>query len=281
MNQIEIIEFISFENFIKNINFHLNNFIEKGAVAYRNANISREQQFEILGLLGDKLNCSPTTNQIKNESYNTSYIENHKKLKEHRQDIDKDSIFLSWHVEHVYYKNPIVSAIWNMYNFKCDPTVGRTNFVDTTKLYKTLPQEWKNFLKHCAEKNYPQPYYDAAIENILDYVEYVKPHWVTKEPTLRINLSDKDKNINIKFTNNKEVTEKDMQLFKKIDKYCFDQIHNNKNIRMFHEWNQGDLVFVDIFRMAHAVSGGFNPKDREFEGTWSTLDKTNWQPTSV
>ena len=58
-------------------------------------------------------------------------------------------------------------------------------------------------------------------------------------------------------------------LFKQIKNFVFYQITKNQSIRFYHEWKQGDLVIVDLFKMAHAVYGGFLPEEREFFGYWA------------
>ena len=39
------------------------------------------------------------------------------------------------------------------------------------------------------------------------------------------------------------------------------------------KYSFSNIVFVDLFKMAHNVTGGFNPKEREFIGLWAR--KTN------
>jgi hypothetical protein len=38
---------------------------------------------------------------------------------------------------------------------------------------------------------------------------------------------------------------------------------------MVHRWQQGDLIIPDMFKLAHAVTGGFKSEDREFRGIWA------------
>jgi alpha-ketoglutarate-dependent taurine dioxygenase len=54
-------------------------------------------------------------------------------------------------------------------------------------------------------------------------------------------------------------------LIRKIEKI----IMENEDIRIVHNWQQGDLVIPDLFKLAHAVTGGFKPEDREFRGIWA------------
>ena len=60
-----------------------------------------------------------------------------------------------------------------------------------------------------------------------------------------------------------------IKYFKEIRNFYFDQVLYNKDIRICHKWDEGDFLVVDLFKMAHAVTGGFNPKEREFIGLWA------------
>ena len=59
------------------------------------------------------------------------------------------------------------------------------------------------------------------------------------------------------------------------EKQIFDNFEYDINEKKFfiHEWKQGDFVIVDLFKMAHAVYGGFEPEDREFSGFWAYRDE--------
>jgi alpha-ketoglutarate-dependent taurine dioxygenase len=52
-------------------------------------------------------------------------------------------------------------------------------------------------------------------------------------------------------------------------KWIQDQLSQNLSIRVVHKWRQGDIVVPDMYKMCHAVSGGFESKQREFKGIWS------------
>ena len=131
---------------LDNIEEIVDDFLVKsnGVVVYRDANFSQEEQLKILKKLGDFLGWTPNS---KNRN-SPPYIENHERIKQRKT---KDTIFLSWHMEHTDYKNPIIGATWNMYKMECDSKLGRTGFVDTTVLYENMPDSWKAFLYNCIE----------------------------------------------------------------------------------------------------------------------------------
>ena len=266
MKNVLIQEFPGLNAFIDNISDHADLIIDNGVVAYRNANLTREQQESIMRSFGDIFGSYPNSlsEDIKH------YIENHA-MADKKKSVSKEEILLDWHIEHIYYKNPIVLSSWNMYNFKCNKDEGITNFVDVAELYKTFSEDWKNFLSNCNELINPISKQNLnSNTNILESIPCVQNHWITESPTLRMDLLHDEPN-GIILKNNQSISDEDEKLFKKIKKHFYDQIYKNKDIRIFHEWQQGDIVFVDIFRMAHSVNGGFDPKDREFLGMWSHL----------
>lgn len=272
MKQIPILESPSFEVLINNLDDHLKEFKDGGVVAFRNANFSEEQQLDLMRKLGDTLGWSPNSRSKRADLYK----ENHARIGSSKEDRKtKDDIFLRWHMEHTEYENPIVGATWNMHLFKCNPDTGRTGFVDTTKLYERLPEEWQKFLLNCieiTEKSEPiDDEYSAFALKIYE-IPCVGKHWISKKPTVRINL-DGPSIFGIKFIDGKDVTEQDLLLFKTIKEFVFSEIFDNDDNLLVHEWNQGDIVLVDLFRMAHAVFGGFYPEEREFSGYWAYRDE--------
>lgn len=274
MQQIKILESPGFDELIKNIDKCGEEFLENGSVVYRNANFSTEQQLILLKTLGDFLGWHPNS-LTKNAPI---YRENHKRQGISKEDRKtKDDVLLGWHMEHTDYKNPIVGATWNMHLFTCDSSLGRTGFVDTTQLYDLLPKDWQIFLSNCIEIIQK----DTFVHNIDGQEEYIlmdhevvciQEHWKSKKPTIRIDL-DRANYHSLKFLDNSPLTDKDIDLFKQIKMFVFNQIHNNKEILQFHEWKQGDIAIVDLFKLAHCVYGGFYPDEREFTGYWAYKDE--------
>ena len=269
MKQIKIIEAPSFEVFINNIEHYAKEFVSNVVVAYRNANFSKEQQYEIMQKIGDTLDWYPKTGY--DYVGKTYYQENHKR--KYQNDSSRGSEeerLLAFHMEHTDYINPMVGATWNMYLFTGDSKNGRTAFVDTSELYKNMPAEWQKFLSNCieiVEKDVKVS--DTEYELKTHKIQCVENHWFDNKPTIRIDLDCPDNRNGIEFIDKKEVTKEDLLLFKQIKNFVFYQITKNQSIRFYHEWKQGDLVIVDLFKMAHAVYGGFLPEEREFCGYWA------------
>lgn len=281
MKQINIIQSSGIKYMLNNIEEVVDDFLVKsnGVVVYRDANFSQEEQLQILKKLGDFIGWSPNSKN----SNSPAYIENHERKKQRKT---KDTILLNWHMEHTDYKNPIVGATWNMYKMKCDSKLGRTGFVDTTVLYENMPESWKTFLYNCIEiVSKDTQINNEKYEKVIYDIPCLEDHWYSGKPTIRIDL-DSPNILNIKFKDNKKVMEKDLLLFKEIKDYIWQEMKNHEkqifdnfeydiNEKKFfiHEWKQGDFVIVDLFKMAHAVYGGFEAKDREFSGFWAYRDK--------
>lgn len=269
MKQIKIFDAPSFDDFINNISHYSKEFVSNVVVAYRNANFSKEQQYQIMQKIGDSLNWYPKTGY--DYVGKTYYQENHeRKYKSDSSRGSGEDILLAFHMEHTDYINPMVGATWNMYLFTGDSKNGRTAFVDTSELYKNMPVEWQKFLSNCIEiiKKDTQVAHNQY-EPRIHKVQCVQNHWFDNSLTIRIDLDTQENTEGIEFIDGKEVTKEDLILFQKIKDFVFDQILKNEDIRWYHEWQQGDLVIVDLFKMAHAVYGGFLPDEREFCGYWA------------
>jgi alpha-ketoglutarate-dependent taurine dioxygenase len=163
-----------------------------------------------------------------------------------------------WHIEHPYYISPIVFSTWNMYKFNTDPENGKTYFVDTEKIFNTLSDDDKNFLSSCViEANISEG------QNISKICNVVSNHWFTNNKVIRFIQPE-----NLLKVNGQTPTKNEITRYENIMQYVKNEIYNNTDIRIVHRWNQGDLVILDIYKMCHAVTGGFSSADREFTGLW-------------
>ena len=104
--------------------------------------------------------------------------------------------------------------------------------------------------------------------NLNDF-PLVSKHWITGNPVFRITIRKNKISLNtLKFVDGKKPTGLQQKLFKEIFAWFGDYVYDNKKERIVHEWKQGDLLIADIFKLAHAVTGGFKPEEREFIGMW-------------
>jgi alpha-ketoglutarate-dependent taurine dioxygenase len=256
MKPVKVIESPSFNNFIENISDYAELFMKERVLVLRNANFTENEQKIAMNALGDVLQWYPNSK----DSTQRRYKENHERV----VSVDKktkDDIIVSWHLEHTEYDNPIVAATWNMYLFTCEKDVGRTFFVDASKMYKDMPKEWQDFLLKAKEH---------ITKDESSYVlKCVRPHFYTKELVIRMDLTDQGDSNYLELFDDREPTDEEKAKYKEIRRFFMHQILSNEDIRMYHEWEQGDFLLVDLFKMAHSVAGGFTSDQRSFTGYWS------------
>jgi alpha-ketoglutarate-dependent taurine dioxygenase len=259
MKDIVPIEFTSIEEIENNFNFYKNNFVENSVIVFRNANLTQEEHDNISRLFGKKFGWIVRDKAGEPDKY----IEDHSRLTK-KSNTTKDEILVFWHMEHVYYKNPIVAATWNMLVFNTNNENGKTYFVDSSKLYEKLSDEWKNFLNNSMINiNEENP------EIVVDNFSPVGIHWITNKPVIRLMLDMSNGSTNkLVSINGQTPTKEELNTFKNICTWFNKEVITNEEIRMVHKWQKGDLVLVDLFRLAHAVTGGFDSIDRKFVGIW-------------
>jgi alpha-ketoglutarate-dependent taurine dioxygenase len=259
MIDIVPINFTSIEEIKNNFDFYKNNFIENSVIVFRNANLTQEEHGLLSELFGEKFDWTVRYNMGEPDKY----IEDHSRLTKN-YNTTKDEILVFWHLEHVYYKNPIVAATWNMLVFNTSKENGKTYFVDSSKLYEKLPDEWKNFLNNSVvNTNEEDP------ETTIDNFSPVGIHWMTNKPVIRLLLDKSNGSTNkLVSINGQTPTKEELRTFKDICIWFNHEVTTNEEIRMVHKWQKGDLVLVDLFKLAHAVTGGFDSIDRKFVGMW-------------
>jgi alpha-ketoglutarate-dependent taurine dioxygenase len=280
MRIIEPIAFTSIEDIKNNIEHYSNMVIDNKIVCFRDANLSVEDQDLLRKTFGNYFNWYPKTSD--DEDIQEKYQENHSRLNLNAENSDKDQIILQWHLEHTEYNIPIVASFWNMIKFSADPETGKTLFVDTSEIYENLSDEWKDFLnksKYCSSKH--------------NYPNFIKPavskHWWIDKKVVRLDLTSMNNDVDYLYEfDGREPTENEKEKFLEIRKYVLDLITiNNKDLLYVHKWKEGDLLVSDLFVLAHSITGGFNPEDREFVGLWARdynhidKDSCDWQHSGL
>lgn len=257
---IETIEFPGIDTIVNNAEFYKDKFVNDSILVFRNANLSFDQQSKLHSSLG-KIFGWITPKEVDDKL--TKYIENHASNRK-LGIATKDEIMLTWHIEHVYYDNPILAGTWNMVVFNIDNENGKTYFVDSEKVYQLMSQESKDFLDKCIISAK-----DFGLEDLFTNFSPVQNHWITGKPLIRVRIAENKEGINnLVLFDGKEPTKDQNEKFKDIVWWFSNQVINNEEIRMVHKWQKGDLVIPDMFKLAHAVTGGFDPMDREFIGIW-------------
>lgn len=260
MKYTEGIEYPGIEYIKNNLDFYKQKFIDDTILVFRNANLSFEDHEELQKVMGDSFGWYPNTTAGKV----SRYIEDHSK-NDHRTETNKDEVILPWHVEHPYYDNPIVAGLWNMLVFNIEPGHGNTLFLDTARVYEMLSEDDKDFLNRCIVNSYSYGFYDQMFQT-----KAIKPHWITGEPLIRFSLdSIREEWHDLYSFDGRKPTKEESQRYLEVANWIVDEINNNEDLRIVHEWQQGDVIIPDLHKLAHAVMGGFSPSDRKFTGLWS------------
>jgi alpha-ketoglutarate-dependent taurine dioxygenase len=262
---LNTINFTSIEDVSKNIEVYKKLFVENGILAFRDANLSHEDHLKIHDVFGKGFGSWQ-------ENTDTGYTENHSRS--YNLNSQTDKIMLPWHIEHPTYDNPIVLGTWNMHNFKTSSKNGKTYFVNSRKLYAQMPDEFKEFLKKCKIYDAESP--EQGTHDVVGY------HWLTGDPVIRTSFVYESFDSDSATAHNQQklytVEDKapsleDLENYFQAIKWIEHQLYSNLEIRIVHEWKQGDLVVPDIHLMYHAVTGGFDPSEREFVGIWGRKNR--------
>lgn len=214
---------------------------------------------------------------------------------------DNHSVITAWHLEHPHFKYPQVAGIWHMETKTCKKESGSTGFIDCTTLLAVMPEDYRRFLMKCQvvrmsffslEENKgvdifssirydgDRPYLMADVPNkpgpIPTYVRRaIVEHPLTGELLVRISpqghytdggFIGHDR---LAVFDGREPSKQEDAKFNEIAEWIFDNINNNEEIQYWHYWDQGDLLIVDIFAMAHSVRGGFQEGERVMKGIWA------------
>jgi len=267
---VEPIEFPGVDYILNNIEEYKNKFIADSVLCFRNANLSKEEQFDFGAKIGKLMGWKYIDNT-------SEYLENHVR----KSDIvsGPDDIIVEWHIEHTYYLNPIVASTWNMYNFKTNPENGKTYFVDTGVVFEMLSDEEKQFLVDSVitepefiKKSQLSSRFLSESTNLSEEHPIINKHWLTGKPIIRFMILPDPHIIPLVSYKNESPSDESLEYFKSLIRKIEKIIMENEDIRIVHKWQQGDLVIPDLFKLAHAVTGGFKSEDREFRGIWGYKD---------
>jgi alpha-ketoglutarate-dependent taurine dioxygenase len=266
---VNTIEFTSIDEIKSNPDKYKELYLRDKIIVFRNANLNKEQQTELMEFFGDILGWYP--NSTNNRP--SDYIEDHHKHMVGGRYAGKDELMLNWHTEHVQNEeDSFYGATWRMEKFECPEDSGHTYFVDMTKMFNDLSIEDQEFIEKCiSEVTVSESTYDAegkqTIKESKKTFKAVGLHPITGEKTLRIFLGSPIPTATrlSKFDGrdpNQDEQRKHMEI---LNKACKD-VWYNLEIRMVHKWQQGDLAVPDLYKLAHAVSGGFTENQRTLSG---------------
>lgn len=273
----------SFNDIRQHIGEHGETLINDGVVVFRGAEISGNEQHLLLTLFGDLMGWTPNTS---NPIYANYYSENHlptinaRKLENDGTPPGDNDILVQWHMEHIGFPNPACGATWNMKLFTCSEESGKTYFVDAQSLVNFLSEDEKKFMKNCIFiEDVKMHSLGHSINEFGEIGEPICPliiHPVTGKPIIYLSPQEI-----VPFERklqrylDKTPTVEERARFGQIYRKIVGNILRNEEILIVHRWRQNDIIFVDLTRMYHAVTGGFNESERYFEGIWAFRNSGN------
>lgn len=262
------IEYPGYEGFIQNLPEYKSKFLEGEVIAFRNANCSAEEQLKVMQALGDELDWWPNTAMSGPRlDQDPFYHETHHQSMNENNTADKNSFMLGWHLEHVEFDNEqYVGAVWSMNLFDCDPESGKTMFVDVAKVFTNLDPKDQAFLHGAEVRLIPMD----KESPVSDGYKFVQPHWYLDIPVPRavLNGSHVTELVSIY---DKPANEEEKTRFTEIFDRMVGEITENKDNRWVHSWQKGDLLILDVFRLAHAITGGFDKNQRTLKGIFGII----------
>lgn len=260
---IPIVEISSPEGALNSLDTIAELFKSKGVLVIRGARLSVDEQISLTKSLGSIFSWSVYEGM--HESGLTSAVhQGGHSDQENRDYIEGPNDYvLDWHIEQVYYIEPILAGVWNMELFTAPYGSGDTRFVDSIELFSLYDDEDKDFLfKSIVTWDKQTPHGPGPF-----FTKVVDKHPITGLPVLRVE-TDRGCSIMPKLAlwDGKVPTYDQIARLEFLLSKLKDNLNNNLNIRYSQHWQEGDLLIVDLFRMYHAVMGGFKYGERKFTG---------------
>jgi alpha-ketoglutarate-dependent taurine dioxygenase len=273
MITINTIDFISIEEIKSNPDKYKKIYLEDKIIVFRNANLNKEEQTDLMLFFGDLFGwCPNSKNPI-----TPGYIEDHHKHMKSDRDTSKEELMLAWHTEHVQdQEDPHLGATWRMEKFVCDEDSGHTYFVDMTQMFNSLSEEDQTFLSKCINKldtvEFRDDGKDIAEIKVLKEFDCIKIHPMTGEKTVRLSLFAENGQLNnLSKFDGREPSKEESDKYRNLISWICKEVWTNQDIRMVLKWRQGDLAVPDLFKLAHSVSGGFTKNQRTLQGQFGKL----------
>ncbi len=249
----------SYAQIVRNVPELVEAYKNYGVIVIKGHRFSVEEHKNLAKLFGDNLgwhiNSSTEDNAMDRFFIHGGHSDNPNREYNSRS----NDYVLDWHIEQVYYKCPPLAGIWCMKEITCLPGNGNTLFADSNEIYESLSDEDKEFLLGavvCWDKpanDHVGPYYTKAVDR----------HPVTSIPILRV---ETDQGCYMMPTlhslNNKPATADEAKRFEDIMAGVKTRLKTDYDLRYIQQWEAGDMIIVDLFRMYHAVLGGFKYNER-------------------
>jgi alpha-ketoglutarate-dependent taurine dioxygenase len=235
----------------------------EGLAVIRGCSFSTKEQLELVKALGDIFSWNVSSDADQSTIDSSTYFGGHSDQLDKEYSTSPEEYILDWHIEQVYYKYPILAGIWNMTIFTGPNASGDTRFVDSMELYSLYSEDDRDFLaKSIVVWDKPAPHGKGPF-----YTKVVDTHPMSGLPLLRVE-TDRGSYAMPKLHSydGAPATEEQIARLDQLLAVLKDNLNKNLSIRYSQHWQQGDLLIVDLFRMYHAVMGGFSAGQRKFTG---------------
>jgi len=287
-------------------------FLERGLVVLRGQQKNEGDLMELLTRIGDIAGFTPSPDRNRLDPASTGSWRYHQVhdlqigwLIKGEQN-DKNHEVIQWHVEGVSMKNTQSASMWWMYNFTAEPGTGNTGFVDMERLATKLPQNYRDLLEKSKVVHMPnwqhkpesmdgfRDTFEAKVDAFTEII-WTKDGDLNKashsRPPLEISPKTGFETLRVcpckapwgpqdylLSVDNRKPTDDEKALFSEFFEWLYDEITNNAANQIWWEWQEGDAVIPDLFRMAHGVKAGFQPGERSFHGFWCFPFGTSSEP---
>lgn len=191
-------------------------------------------------------------------------------FREHREDCSAiehlpvtgaETLLIPWHISGIHEREAHAGVFWRMDKFSAPAGSGKTGFFDCEYLCEIISPKWKELLSSARIVHLSGEHTEPR--NAIE----INP--LTGNETIRIRI-DSDRHEERLFSvDGREPTEKEQSIFRQISIWAFFNAYSNTGQQKFWEWEEGDIVVVDLFRMAYSVFGGFQIGQRVAVGRWA------------
>lgn len=233
-----------------------------GVLVIKGHNFSVEEHKNLVRLLGDSLEWH-INSSIEDSVVDMFFIHGgHSDNPDREYNNGTNDYVLDWHIEQVYYKCPPLAGIWCMKEITCPPGNGNTLFADSSEIYESLSEEDRDFLSGAIvswdkpANGHVGPFYTKAVDK----------HPTTSASIIRV---ETDRGCYVMpalhSLHNKPATSDEVKRFKEIMVSIKTRLINDYELRYVQQWEPGDMIIVDLFRMYHAVLGGFKYNERSMD----------------
>lgn len=288
MGRICVYETTSLIDLLHDLSLLRKEWADKGIIVIRNSNPTEDQLIAFLEVFGPTVGVhwvnTPNHSITVTEKGPWGYKENHATAISGFGEVDKDTVLVPWHVEGLFHLRPQTAGAWIMRKFECPADSGTTGFIDMSRVWEYLLESKPDLADFATRSRFTsieaiEGHEDQWKQNVSQGVDpffiWYKPYYsnaavevssITSQNVLRLSCND-----GYLFSVDGEPPSEDhYKLAEQLSAFVHDIcVQEPEDMTSWWHWGEGDLMLVDLFRMQHAVKGGFNEGDRILHGYWA------------